>query len=35
MSDYPTKLAAFDLDGTLLHGGTVWEALARPLGHLD
>ena len=31
----PIKLAAFDLDGTLLHGDTVFEALARPLGRLD
>jgi HAD superfamily phosphoserine phosphatase-like hydrolase len=35
MSDRPTKLVAFDLDGTLLHGDTVLEAIARPLGHLD
>jgi phosphoserine phosphatase len=29
------KLSAFDLDGTLLWGDTVCEALARPLGRLD
>lgn len=29
-----SKLAAFDLDGTLLKGDTVCEALARPLGRL-
>ena len=29
------RLAAFDLDGTLLRGDTVCEALARPLGRLD
>ena len=29
------QLAAFDLDGTLLRGDTVFEALARPLGHLE
>ena len=30
-----TKLAAFDLDGTLLRGDTVCEAIARGLGRLD
>lgn len=35
MTDQTPKLSAFDLDGTLLRGDTVWEALARPLGHLD
>jgi HAD superfamily phosphoserine phosphatase-like hydrolase len=29
------RLAAFDLDGTLLRGDTVCEALARKLGHLE
>lgn len=28
-------VAVFDLDGTLLRGGTVCEILARPLGRLD
>ena len=31
----PARLAAFDLDGTLLRGDTVLEAIARPLGRLD
>lgn len=31
----PVRLAAFDLDGTLLRGDTVFEAIARPLGHLE
>jgi hypothetical protein len=34
MSTQP-KLAAFDLDGTLLRGVTVCGALTRPLGRLD
>lgn len=29
------RFVAFDLDGTLLQGGTVCEAIARQLGHLD
>jgi len=29
------RLAAFDLDGTLLRGDTVCEALARHMGHLE
>ena len=29
------RFAAFDLDGTLLRGDTVLEAIARPLGRLD
>ena len=29
-----TKLAAFDLDGTLLKGQTVCEAIARGIGHI-
>jgi phosphoserine phosphatase len=29
------RLVAFDLDGTLLRGDTVLEAIARPLGRLD
>ena len=31
----PSGLAAFDLDGTLLKGDTVCEAIARGLGRLD
>ena len=31
----PIRLAAFDLDGTLLRGETVCEAIARPLGRLE
>jgi len=31
----PVRLAAFDLDGTLLRGDTVCEVLARTLGHLE
>jgi HAD superfamily phosphoserine phosphatase-like hydrolase len=29
------KLAAFDLDGTLLRGESVWEAIARGIGRLE
>ena len=29
------KLAAFDLDGTLLKGESVWEAIARGIGRLE
>lgn len=29
------RLVAFDLDGTLIHGDTVCEAIARQLGYLD
>ena len=29
------KLAAFDLDGTLLWGESVWEAIARGIGRLE
>jgi HAD superfamily phosphoserine phosphatase-like hydrolase len=35
MKGAPLRLAAFDLDGTLLRGDTVCEALARKLGHLE
>lgn len=33
--DRPVELAAFDLDGTLLRGDTVCEAIARKLGKLE
>ena len=29
------KLVAFDLDGTLLRGESVWEAIARGIGRLE
>jgi len=29
------RLVAFDLDGTLLRGDTVCEALARRMGHFE
>ena len=29
------RLAAFDLDGTLLRGESVWEAIARGIGRLE
>ena len=29
------KLAAFDLDGTLVRGESVWEAIARGIGRLE
>ena len=29
------KLAVFDLDGTLLWGDSVWEAIARGIGRLE
>jgi len=35
LTNQKPKLAALYLDGTLLRGDTVWEALARPLGRLD
>ena len=35
MKEARVRLAAFDLDGTLLRGDTVCEALARKLGHLE
>jgi len=31
----PIALVAFDLDGTLLRGDTVCQAIARQMGHLD
>jgi len=33
-SSHHVRLVAFDLDGTLLHGDTVCEAIARRLGQL-